>query len=254
MSFNLNYAVEGKGTPIVFQHGLGSNIEQPKKLLKGLEGIQLVSLDCPGHGESALFDNTPSFDYYTDEVIRLLDFLKIEKAIFGGISMGAGISMNIALRYPERVKGLILVRPAWLDQTSPENLQILLKAAELIPFSNGQKEFEQIPAFQSIKELLPNVATSILGVFSNSQRPEIPIVLKQMVNDVPFSNLKKIKTIQKPCIILANEDDPLHPFEMAEVIHQEIQNSELHKVTSRYIDDPKHNQEVKAIIKSFINT
>jgi len=252
MSFNQNYISQGKGTPIVFQHGLGSNIEQPKKLLKSLEGIQFISLDCPGHGKSPLIDRSPSFDYYADEVIRLLDVLKIEKAYFGGISMGAGISLNIAIRYPDRVKGLILVRPAWLDQPSPDNLKILLKAAELIPSSNGQKEFEQIPDFQNIKNSIPNAAKSIFGVFSNTQRPEIPQVLKRMINNVPFSNLEKIKTIQKPCIILANEDDPLHPFGMAEEIHQRISGSKLYKVTSRYLDDPMHNKEVRDLIKKFI--
>lgn len=253
MSFNLNYTQTGSGSPLVFQHGLGANISQSKKLLETVESIRLISLDCPGHGASPLSkDQKASFNFYAEEVIRLLDFLKIEKAIFGGISMGAGISLNIAIRFPERVNGLVLVRPAWLSKGMPDNLKILLKAADLIPEKDGLQTFNELPDFQKIQKQVPNAAKSVLGVFANTQRKEIPLVLKQMIRDIPFSNFENIKTIQKPCLILANEDDPLHPFEMAEKIHQEIDESKLHKVTSRYINDPKHNKEVRSLINMFV--
>lgn len=253
MSFDLNYHSQGNGIPLVFQHGLGSNIDQVKKLLHDIEGLHVISLDCPGHGKSLLKEEkVPSFDFYADEVIRLLAHLKIEKAFFGGISMGAGISTNIALRYPNSVNGLILVRPAWLDQMAPKNLEILLDAAELIPKESGKEEFKKSDDFLAIKRTLPNAAESILGVFANTQCAEFPFVLKKMVNSTPFPNLENLKKIKKPSIILASEDDPLHPFEMAENIHQNIKESEIHKVSSRYINDSKHTTEIKTLIKLFM--
>ena len=60
-----------------------------------------------------------------DDLIGLLDHLGIEQAVIGGISLGAAVAVNVALRYPERVLGLVLSRPAWIDGPLPENVALL---------------------------------------------------------------------------------------------------------------------------------
>ena len=63
--------------------------------------------------------------------------------------MGAGIALNIAIRYPEKIKALILVRPAWLHKPHPENLHLFEILAELISKRQGAsisdlKEFKEL--------------------------------------------------------------------------------------------------------------
>lgn len=247
------YQESGTGRPFHFQHGLGSNLLQPQSLLAELAGVRLISMDCPGHGQAMLpADTLPSFDFYADRLMALMDHLGVEKALFGGISMGAGISTNIALRYPDRVLGLVLVRPAWLDQKTPANLAILVDAADWIGKENGRQQFCERADFAAIQERLPKAAQSILGVFAETQRPEIPTVLKAMVNDAPFPDLDALQNIDVPCLLIGNEDDPLHPFEMAEAMHQKINNSKIIKVSSRYLNDKQHREEVYQNVTKFI--
>ncbi len=253
MDFDLNFERNGTGVPFIFQHGLASHGGQPQRLLAGLSGVELISMDCPGHGKSRLSPGEPpSFASYTDHIVRLMDFLQIEQAVWGGISMGAGISINAALRYPDRVKALVLVRPAWLDCASPENLRILLEAAELIPQADGRAQFEQTKTFQQIRETIPRAAASILGVFANTQNPQLPQVLKNMVMDHPFQKLERLTEIDKPCLMIANEDDPLHPLEIGKSIQQCLPGSKLVKVASRYINDVEHRDQVLAAVREFI--
>jgi len=250
----LNYKISGEGFPFIFQHGLGSNLAQAQSLLGGQEKVQLISMDCPGHGDTPLrLGKAPSFDFYTDEVVRLMEHLKIEKAIFGGISMGAGISINMALRYPEKVAGLVLVRPAWLDKGNPENLHILKEAAKFIGKRNDRAKFEKNKTYQNIKGILRTAASSIMGVFSDTQQTAIPVVLKSIINDAPFKDMEDLAKITQPCLVFGNEDDPLHPFEMAKVIHQHIKGSHLEKVTSRYIGNRPHKTEVNHFVSKFIS-
>jgi pimeloyl-ACP methyl ester carboxylesterase len=242
-----------EGIPFVFQHGLGSNLNQSQTLLENLGKVQLISMDMPGHGNAPLPHNTqPSFDIYADHVVTLMHKLKIKKAILGGISMGAGIALNIAVRFPDKISGLVLIRPAWLDQNRPENLEILIEAANYIRLKNGKEAFMQRPKFKSIQDDLPKAAQSVLGVFEQTQRDEIPIVLESMVQDRPFENLELLKHIVVPCLVVGNEDDPLHPFEMAREIHHRIQSSQLHKVISRYMDDARHQYSIKKLVTKFI--
>jgi pimeloyl-ACP methyl ester carboxylesterase len=250
---NLHYINQGQGVPFVFQHGLSANILQSKKLFDNLPDIQLISLDCPGHGQSPYpTHQNPSFDFYADQVLQLLDQLSIEKVILGGLSMGSGIALNIARRFPERIKALVLLRPAWLDQTCPENLRILLSAASLMKSANGQTLFSQNEQFQKIQDALPAAAASLLGVFDNSQQKELNQVLEFMVNDRPFSNLEDLKTIEQSTIIIANNNDPLHPFSMAKTLNQYLPNSNLYKVISRYLNDDLHGKEVRKLVGQFI--
>ena len=135
----------GEGVPLVFQHGLTANANQITKLLTPVVGVRVLTIDCPGHGLSILPEGyEPSFDRYADEVLRNLDRHNIDNAVFGGLSMGSGIAMNIAIRYPERVMGLVLLRPAWLDQSKPKNLDILIEALPYLNRAGGQEEFEKL--------------------------------------------------------------------------------------------------------------
>ena len=222
-------------------------------MLEGVTGIQLLAIDCPGHGKSPLTSHNPvSFNYYSDEVIRYLDSLGIEQAIFGGISMGSGIGLNIAIRYPERVLGLILVRPAWLDVSSPENLSILVDAIPFMQMRNGKKEFIETLDFKHLNNLCPLGAQSVLGIFGEHQQTSLTSVISHMVADHPFDELEALQNITTPSLVIANDNDPLHPYEIAEKIAQNIADCELIKVISPYINRNLHQNTVREIIQDYL--
>ena len=250
-----HHLISGSGQAFIFQHGLGSQVSQPQNLLSGLQDIQLISMDCPGHGQSPLPDGViPSFNYYADQLVELLDEIQVKKAIFGGISMGAGIAVNMALRYPDRVQGMVLIRPAWLAEKYPGNLKILLTAAQYMQNGGGKGPFEQLEDFQAIARPLPKAGSSVLGVFSATQRPEIATVLKAMVGDAPFETLDSLAHIKQPCLIIGNENDPLHPLQIAESWHRALPYSQLFTVISRYVDNDQHSQSIHQIVSNFIQT
>lgn len=255
MNSPINYISSGSGEAFVFLHGLGADINQVLGIFDDFQGVKLISSEARGHGKS-LFDpeNLPSFDRYADDVIKVLDKEGIHSAIFGGISMGSGISINIALRYPARVKGLVLVRPAWLDKASPANLDILLDIAKALNQPQGKEEFEQSKAFVEIQAMLPSAAKSIMGQFNRDQGAYTSQVLTSMVQDFPFPNLNDLQKISVPTLLIGNEDDPLHPWKMAEIIQQYIPNSQLTKVVSRYVDGDQHKKALRTLISDFIST
>ncbi|MDW3647398.1 MAG: alpha/beta hydrolase [Bacteroidia bacterium] len=251
----VNYTRSGSGKKVLFHHGLGADLSQAHRFFQGFEGIDLICPEALGHGHSLYSENSPpSFLQYSNDVLEVLDKESIDNCIFGGISMGSGISLHIALTFPERVDALILVRPAWLDKGRPANLEILLDIAELIGHPGGKRSFENSEAFLAIKNQLPKAATSIMGQFSRAQGSHTSEVLDHMVNDKPFDRMADLTSIDIPTLIIGNDDDPLHPWEMAEAIHQAIPGSKLEKVVSRYIDDLQHKKEAQAVISAFLDT
>jgi len=107
----LYYEVAGKGEPIVFVHGnFGDRRHWDFQFEPLSEQFKVVRYDVRGYGKSALPD--PDEPYYDrDDLVALMDFLKIEKAHICGLSMGSGIIIDFALHYPERCISLIPIGP-----------------------------------------------------------------------------------------------------------------------------------------------
>jgi pimeloyl-ACP methyl ester carboxylesterase len=109
------YLDEGEGEPIVLVHGFAStkevnwvNTAWVTTLTRA--GRRVVALDNRGHGQSTkLYDPA---DYHTarmaDDVVALLDHLKIERADVMGYSMGARITAYLAANYKTYVRSAIL--------------------------------------------------------------------------------------------------------------------------------------------------
>jgi len=130
---SLNYETGGEGKPIVLLHGfpLNRNIWQPQipALLK--DGFKVVTPDLRGFGESDAPDGY-SMDLFADDVAGLLNHLKIEKAIIGGMSMGGYIVLNFMERYSSRVEKalLIVTRPGGDTQAGKEWRNSLIEKAK----------------------------------------------------------------------------------------------------------------------------
>jgi pimeloyl-ACP methyl ester carboxylesterase len=119
----IHYVVEGKGEPVVLIHGLQSsaaiNWELPGTLRQLASRYQVIAFDCRGHGQSG---KPTAEDQYgvemVEDVTRLLDHLKIEKAHIVGYSMGGMIAMKFIVLHPDRVKSGVLGGMGWLKSGS----------------------------------------------------------------------------------------------------------------------------------------
>ena len=230
--------------PLVFLHGLGASKTQITSCLPHLENTHLIAPDMPGHGDSMSFDpDTFSFDSFADHVIALMDHLGIDQCNLGGLSMGSGISLNIALRYPDRIKKLILLRPSWLDSSEPAHLKLVADSGEMT-----QADFEALPEFQALLAANPPVAKSITAVY---QRPD-NAVLSRMWKSQPFTSLDDLKSITAPSLVMSSPRDDLHPESVASAIANSLPNSQLIPLPARYHEPEEYKKSLNQHINQFL--
>lgn len=120
----LQYTVEGEGPPVILIHGLYSsgqmNWRAPGVTPDLAKHYQVITLDLRGHGGSGKPTEESAYGIeLVEDVVRLMDHLKIQKAHIVGYSMGGMITMKLLTRHPERVQSAVLGGMGWFRQGSP---------------------------------------------------------------------------------------------------------------------------------------
>ena len=251
------YRDTGAGRPFFFQHGLGADSSQTFGIFTPPPGIRLLSFDCRAHGETQPLGEPEKIRLATfaDDLGAFMDHLGIERAIIGGISMGAAITLNFTLRHPARVLGLVQSRPAWLDAPCPWNVKMFSLVAGLVRqhgAKRGQELFKQTEEFRETLENWPDVANSLALQFEHPRIEESAFKLEQLIKDVPCRDRRDWAKIQVPTLVLANALDPIHPYEYAEVIASLIPGAELREITSKSVSLERHNADTQRWLGEFL--
>lgn len=252
-----HYYRSGQGIPFVFQHGLGGDLSQPVGIFTPPPGIELLSFDFRAHGQTYPVGSVGkiSFSAFADDLNAFMDQMHLERAVIGGISMGAGVSLNFALRFPGRVLGLVLSRPAWLDGPMARNAEIFSEISCLIGQHGAQKGLElftQTDTYHAVLRESPDVAVSLVKQFESSRAEDSFVRLALMPRDAPSYDRRKWNAVQVPTLVLANRQDPIHPFEYGETVAQCVRGAEFREITAKSISVERHSQETQAFIEDFL--
>ena len=119
----IEYDLYGEGERLlVLVHGLLMNRRMFERLGPELaeQGNRVVCVDLLGHGRSDRPEDLRlySMPLFARQVAALLDHLEQSSAVVGGTSLGANVALELAVREPERVRGLFIEMPV-LDNALP---------------------------------------------------------------------------------------------------------------------------------------
>jgi len=246
----------GAGTPVVFQHGLGGSHLAVTGTLGEEPPYRLVAMNARAHGGTTPLGDPAdlTFATFADDLAAVMDHLGIERAIVGGMSMGAGIALTFAAAHPERVRALLLVRPAWLDQPMPDNLAMFPAIAALLRefgVEEGMRRFRETPWGREAAPF-PAAAASYDGQFTRPHALERSPVLEAIPGDCPPRGPAVWSNIASPTTVIATDLDPIHPLAFGQRLAAAIPGATLHTPVSKWVDEPAHNAEVRRIVESVV--
>jgi pimeloyl-ACP methyl ester carboxylesterase len=125
----IHYYVKGKGSAVILIHGYTGSV-QGNWLANGIfdalaKDHMVVALDCRNHGKSD--KPQPNGPGKAEDVVELMDHLKIKKAHFHGYSMGGSIVARLLFLVPDRFitasfggSGIREVDPEWIAKLPPD--------------------------------------------------------------------------------------------------------------------------------------
>src|SRR5215510_13030572 len=156
----LYYEEHGRGTPLVLANGIGCNADMWDVNRDALAAHhRLVLWEPRGHARSDSPEDPARYSFlrWVLDHKAVLDHLRIRKAHVGGLSLGAGIATRFALRFPARVRSLLVTNSSSAAglPMSPANLVMRARSIE-VTLSQGMDAMAEFGMASN-----PNVANRL---------------------------------------------------------------------------------------------
>ena len=247
-----HYEIYGEGKPFVFLHGLGGSIQQILSAYQPIDGIELITMDQMGHGRSGFEEGALSFDRMGDDVVALLDHLGLKGVYLGGISMGAAVSLNVAVRYPEYVKKLLLVRPAWTDKVMSDRVIKLFSLTRDALAEKKPAVLKETAEFAEIAAESSYTTNAFLGFLKDEVSQKYYQKYEILPREAPIQDMGKLKDIRVETSVVGVPNDIVHPFVYAQFLAEHIPNAMFHEIVDKDKAAAEHGRMLNEKIKEFV--
>ena len=230
---DIAYLEGGAGEPLILVHGFGADKDNFTRVAGHLTAhYRVISLDLPGFGESSKpADADYTIDKQAERVHAFAQALGIERAHFGGSSMGGAIITAYALKYPKETASLWLLGPGGLNKAFDSDLGRRIQETGKNPLlAQTPEEFPAIMEFVMSKPpFFPYSFKRVLGERAAADYPLHARIFAQL-NDPkqPHPTLDGlIKDIQAPTLVVWGNEDRALNYEAAQIYKADMPRAQV---------------------------
>jgi len=233
----LNYISLGEGEPLVLVPGSNTKWQAWNFQISYFKDkMNVISLDPRGCGKSSRPDYPYSMDMFVEDLNNLLDYLKIMKKIhLCGSSLGGSIGLKYVLKYPEKVKSLILcATTAQADQTGMNQrfklyedfvkMDMEQRINTILPNLFSRKFRKKL---REDKDLSDQIKNDMNFITYYNDAPSYKDYINQLAALKGYNIRDLLQKIQHPVLIMVGTKDLITPLEDSELLHDKLPNSRL---------------------------
>ena len=214
MDIALYYQEKGDKEPFILLHGNGEDGSYFKHQIEYFsDRYRVIALDTRGHGKSPRGTAPFTIEQFSCDLYDFMTSYEISNAVILGFSDGANIAMRFAIKYPNKVRALILNG----GNLNPEGV----KRTTQIPIEIGYK----IASRFALKSAEAKRNAEMLGL---------------MVND-PNIGLNELSKITAPTLVICGSNDMIKESHTKEIAGK-IPNAKLSIIKGdHFIANKRHN-------------
>lgn len=215
--------------------------------------FRCIAIDVKGHGESISEVENFTIDKFADDIMSLLQHLKIENVILVGLSMGGYISLNFLMRFPKFVKGLVISSTNCLSdaqEAQDKRMKTIVSLPKIGMAAYAKESVKNLFSAASLKNKSKQV-TDIQKMIENTDMITVIKTLKALASRM--ETCSKLGKIAVPTLVLVGEKDTITPYSQAEMLWENIKNSELFMVESAgHIANLENTTAFNQIVEDFL--
>jgi 3-oxoadipate enol-lactonase len=225
------YERSGAGEPLLLITGftISSAIFEPVLPLYEPH-FDCIRYDNRGSGQSGAPFGPTSMPELAHDAVRVLDALGVESAHVCGVSMGGMIAQELAIRYPERVRGLVLgcTSPGGPRAVRPALGELLAMGGSAIGALRkpGRPWLGALLFSEEFRSEHPDRVHDLLEHFAR-HRPPPQGVAAHWWASVYHDTVSRLGRIQAPALVMHGECDAMTPLANAEMLSARIPDAEL---------------------------
>ena len=224
----MEYTEYGSGPRwVVLIHGQLMPRRMHEPLARALAGAgnHVITVDLLGHGTSDRPTDPKQYSMsdFARQVVDLLDAVGADKAVIGGTSLGANVSLEVADQYPERVQGLLLEMPV-LDNAVEAGIIAfapLMFVARFTPFL--------VTGMRLVTSIVPRRLTGFWGGIVLDTFKQYPRPMGAAVHGIFFGRIAPSSRLRQqivaPAMVIGHPRDPIHPAADAAMLASELPNA-----------------------------
>jgi pimeloyl-ACP methyl ester carboxylesterase len=229
----ITYEEHGQGSqPLVLLHGLLMNRHMFDGLAPELaaRGNRVICVDLLGHGASDRPQDLRlySMPLFARQVAALLDHLGLEQAVIGGTSLGANVSLELAVHDPERARALFIEMPVLEDALGAVTA---IFGPMFLALRFGRPLFEVLSRATSWVPRTNFLLDMGLDWLRQRPGPSLSVLEGLLLGETAPHRLERLR-IAQPTLIVGHPNDPLHPFSDSGMLADELQNARLVEANS----------------------
>ena len=225
---SIAYEMQGSGPLVVFLHGIGGNRTNWYEQLDHFgDRFCAVTWDARGYGASDDPPQTLKFGDYADDLNRLLDHLKAERAHLVGLSMGGMIIQDFYARYPQRVATLSLVDTSSGFGGTSEEVKRDFLSRRLDPLEKGMTPADIAPGVVQVLagKSAPEAVRAKLRASLSALRVE---PYKQALHAIITTDFRSVlATIKVPTLVIVGDEDVVTPPPASDFLVKSIPGASL---------------------------
>lgn len=247
---------QGAGKPVIFQHGLGGDARQTAEVFPQTPAFRRITLECRGHGQSDPGElSALSLATFAADLEAFIDERFDQPVILGGISMGAALALQIAVRCPQRVAALIVARPAWTVTAAPVNMQPYATVGKLLADfepNHALTIFEASDIARRLAVEAPDNLATLRSFFTRPPQAVTAALLTSIAGDGPGLDWQDVERITAPTLVIGHGRDVSHPFTHAVELSQRIPTATLVQITAKADDRAHYLSDFRSALLEFL--
>ncbi|NLJ51243.1 MAG: 3-oxoadipate enol-lactonase [Alcaligenaceae bacterium] len=253
---NFRVAVDGAedAPALILSNSLGTTLEMWDPQVEALsKKFRLVRYDTRGHGGSPITQGPYSFKQLAADVVAILDALKIETAVFCGVSMGGHTGLQLGIDETERFDGIVVCNSAAKIGTA----EAWQERATLLR-TKGQEAIKELAATAPDRWFTPEFIKQHPDVVKGMQEQFAtldPEGYAACCDALGQSDLRKsINAICVPTLLVAGKYDPVTTVEDAQNMHGLIKGSSVAELDASHISNVEAADAFTETLIDFIET
>ncbi len=246
-----NY-IDKKTIPIVFIHGVGLDHKMWSPQINYFKNFSTITYDLLGHGRTPFKKEEIKINDYVEQLLAIIEFLKLEKINLVGFSIGSLIALNFASDFQNKLNSLTLIATTY--KRTSEQRQAVIDRVNLAKLNKPISQLAMKRWFtDEYLKKNPIIYEEFTKILTKDGEDQKNFIKAYELFAYYKDDLEKIKKINTKTLVMTGSIDPGSTPEMSKKLSNDLNNSLYSEINNgKHLCSIECADDVNINIKKFI--